>query len=106
MSDESRIYSIIPEEGETRMCLDPWAKCFVRANGDVHLCCYNTNVGNLRDGSLDDVLNNDRAKAFRAGLLNGKPLPRCQTCGDKAVCSPEELKEKVQEWYDNGTYFI
>jgi radical SAM protein with 4Fe4S-binding SPASM domain len=104
--DGSRIYSIIPEEGKTRMCLDPWAKFFVRANGDVHLCCYGTNVGNLSKGTLDEVLNNEYAKEYRAGLLEGKPLPKCQSCGDKAVCTPEELKEKVQEWYDDGVYFI
>jgi len=106
MVDESKIYSIAPEEGKTRMCLDPWAKAFIRANGDVHLCCYNTNVGNLKDKTLDEVLNSDEAKAYRKGLLTGKPLSQCKICGDKSVCTTAELEQTVQEWYNYGTYAV
>ncbi len=103
MSNPTRIYTITPKDGETRMCLDPWAKVFIRANGDVHLCCYNTNVGNLSEGTLDEVLNNETAQAYRQGLLTGNLKPACQCCGDKQACTTIDLMKKVQEWLDKGT---
>jgi radical SAM protein with 4Fe4S-binding SPASM domain len=100
-----KVYSISPKEGETRLCLDPWGKVFIRVNGDVHLCCYNTKVGNLQDGPLDEVLNNKKAKSYREGLLTGKLQPQCGQCGDKKVCSIDELKSLVEEYYQTGRYF-
>ena len=71
---------IAPLEGQTRICLDPWAKVFVRASGQVCLCCNAGPIGSLNDNSLDDILNNDKAVGewvliFRVSCLdNDKPL--------------------------------
>lgn len=96
-----RIYSLEPQEGQTRLCIDPWAKAFIRASGEVHLCCYHTPVGSVNNKSLDEVLNSEEAKAYRLGLLTGDLKPACQLCGDKKLVSPEELKRVVEEWYKN-----
>jgi len=96
-----RIYSQKPQEGQTRLCIDPWAKAFIRASGEVHLCCYPTPVGSINDKSLDEVLNNAEAKSYRLGLLTGNLKPTCQLCGDKQLVSPEELKRVIEEWYKN-----
>ena len=101
----TKVYAISPQEGQTRLCLDPWGKAFVRVNGDVHLCCYGTNVGNLRDGTLEEILNNERAMAYRKDLLTGNLKAPCKGCGNKKVCSIIELKELVADYYENGTYF-
>jgi radical SAM protein with 4Fe4S-binding SPASM domain len=106
MSDTPLAYSAPLKEGETRLCIDPWAKILISANGDVNLCCYNTKVGNLRDGSLDDIINGEKSKQYRIALLSGDPLPLCAICGDKPVCSTDQLRQRVDEWYDDGKYFI
>ena len=96
-----RIYSIEPQEGQTRLCVDPWAKVFIRASGEVHLCCYYTPVGSIIDKPLDEVLNGEEAKSYRLGLLTGDLKPMCKLCGDKKIVSTEELKHAVEEWYQN-----
>lgn len=101
----TKVYSIDAQAGQTRMCLDPWGKAFIRVNGDVHLCCYGTNVGNLKDGSLDELMNNDKAVTYRRDLLTGELKSPCSGCGDKRVCSIGELREAVKKYYEDGTYF-
>lgn len=96
------LYALSVVPGQTRMCLDPWAKAFVRIGGDVHLCCYYTPVGNLATGTLSEILDSDEAKAYRQGLLTGELKPACQCCGDKRICTTQELEEKVREWYATG----
>ncbi len=102
----SQIYSLKPQNGQTRLCIEPWAKAFIRANGDVHLCCYHTPVGSINDKPLCEVLNSEEAKSYRLGLLTGDLKPACQACGDKKLVSQEELKQAVEEWYKIRKMYI
>jgi len=106
MSDTPKIYNLSLQPGESRLCIDPWAKVVISANGDVNLCCYTTKVGNLRDGSLEEIINGELAKQYREGLLTGNPMPLCRSCGDKPACSISQLKQKVDDWFEQGSYFI
>jgi radical SAM protein with 4Fe4S-binding SPASM domain len=101
MNIYTKFYGIVPPKGQTRLCIDPWTKAFIKANGDVYLCCYKTYAGNLRDGTLDEILNSKEAQQYREGLLTGKPLTPCQGCGDKKVCSVSELQNAVLDWYED-----
>lgn len=70
-----------PAQGETRRCFDAWDMAFLRADGEVHLCCYaDTPVGNCNDRPLKDVLSSPAAKQIRAGLLTGDMIQACATC--------------------------
>ena len=98
----TQIFSGAPAEGQTRMCLDAWAKSYIQVDGGVRLCCYKTYVGSLRSNTLDEVLNGPQAVAYRRGLLTGELLPMCKICGDKKIVNTEELKYAVEEWYRTG----
>lgn len=95
-------YSGTLGEGQTRHCLDAWVKAYIQVDGGVRLCCYETLVGTIETESLDEVLNNDVAKAYRRGLLTGDLMPMCRICGDKQIVSIEKLKVSVEEWFKNG----
>lgn len=88
----------------TRLCLDPWGKALIKANGDVWLCCNGALVGNVENQELSDVLNSQQAQDYRKGLLEGKPLPACKHCVDRRACSTEELTTMVKEYYANGNF--
>jgi len=96
------VFTAKPENGQTRMCLDPWAKVFVRANNKVCLCCNAPPVGSLDEEELDDILNNQNTMQYRFGLLNGTPEQACQLCPDREITTTEELKIKVREYLKNG----
>ncbi|MCP4642360.1 MAG: radical SAM protein [bacterium] len=53
-------------------------------DGEVVLCCadyYRSVVlGNIRDNTLADVWNSERAVGIRRGFLRGKPNPLCAHC--------------------------
>jgi len=96
--------SILPLEGQTRLCLDPWAKAFIRADGQVCLCCYSPAVGTIGDQTLHEILNSEQATAYRRGLLSGLLLQPCIHCPEKPVTEIAELVKLVQHYQDTGEY--
>ena len=97
MSNHKR-NAVKPPPGKTRICLDPWNKVFVRADGQVCMCCNAKPVGDLNKDSLDDILNGEKAKEYRAGLLTGNLLPDCATCPDRPMGEIVQLRTMVKNW--------
>ena len=59
-------------------------------NGDVTLCCLDHDgelkIGNVRDASIEALINGDAAKELRASMIGERPLPPlCQKCQAKPV---------------------
>lgn len=101
-----KIYSQSPKHGETRLCLDPWTKAFIRADQQVHLCCYHTPIGSIKDNTLIEILNNNISKSYRIGLLTGDLKETCKHCGDRKLVSIDELKSSVEKWYQDQVMII
>ncbi len=71
-------------------CTHPFTDVGILWNGDVTLCCMDHDgelkVGNIRESSIEDVIQNKSAKKLRASMLGQQPLPPvCQTCQAKPV---------------------
>jgi len=63
-------------------CNAPWVSAVVSAEGDVRPCFFHPAFGNIRDHSLEQVVNSPQALRFREGLdMANNPI--CQRC----VCS-------------------
>lgn len=63
-------------------CNAPWVSAVLEADGTVRPCFFHRPMGNLRNGSLDDILNSAPAQEFRRHLdVPNDPI--CQRC----VCS-------------------
>ena len=103
-NDQTQYFYVAPKEGQTRKCLDPWGKCFIKNNGDVWLCCNSTMVGNIMADRLENILNNQSTRAYRQGLLTGNLQPVCTKCLDKPICSTEELLTHVIEFNHAGKF--
>ncbi|HTS25674.1 MAG TPA: radical SAM protein [Bryobacteraceae bacterium] len=63
-------------------CNAPWVSAVLEANGDVRPCFFHSPIGNTANTTLEEVLNGERAAAFRK-QLNVAENPTCQRC----VCS-------------------
>ena len=71
-------------------CPHPFTDVGVLWNGDVTLCCLDhdgqLNVGNIRDSSIETVIQSEAAQKLRASMLGEQPLPPvCQNCQAKPV---------------------
>jgi len=76
--------------GQTSYCPHPFTDVGVLWNGDVTLCCLDHDgelkVGNVRDSSMENVIQSDAAQKLRASMLGDYPLPSiCQTCQERPV---------------------
>ncbi len=64
------------------VCNAPWRSAVIEADGSVRPCFFHPAIGNLRDATLDVVLNSEKAREFRGGLdIASNPI--CRHC----VCS-------------------
>ena len=86
--------------GQTTYCPKPFTDVGVLWNGDVTLCDLDhdgkLSVGNIKDSSIEEIIQNDAAKELRASMLGRCSLPSiCQTCQLKPIktqCSKRNVK--------------
>lgn len=84
-----------PSRPSTRRCLDPWTMVYIRATGEVAPCCWSRPIGDLREESLDRILESSPARALRRELLSGELGPDCAACPAREHTSPAELRDSV-----------
>ena len=64
------------------MCNAPWVSAVIEVDGTVRPCFFHQKIGNLDGKTLDQVINSEEARRFRASL-DVETSPICQRC----VCS-------------------
>jgi MoaA/NifB/PqqE/SkfB family radical SAM enzyme len=76
-----RYYAALNGLGEfpTTVCNAPWVSSVVEADGTVRPCFFHASLGNIRDHTLEDILNAPNAVEFRR-TLDVKANPICKTC--------------------------
>lgn len=98
----SPIFSEVPP-GQTRDCTDPWNLTYVRADGSVRLCCWSREVGNLHEQSMDEIVQGEKARKMRGGLLTGDLDEDCVRCPARGVLTIAKLTHKVEEVLNGST---
>ena len=99
-------FTEIPSDNETRMCLDPWSKVFIKIDGSVALCCNAPPIGSLKDQTLQQILDNDEAKKYRKGLLIADLPYHCKVCPDRCTTTPQKLEETLMKYLEGNTDLI
>ena len=68
--------------GESPICNAPWVSAVIETDGTVRPCFFHAAIGNLREGSLESIVNGEAGRAFRKNLdIANNAI--CQRC----VCS-------------------
>lgn len=62
-----------------KKCNAPWVSTVIEADGTVRHCFFHKAIGNIKDNSLNEILNSTQAVAFRKGLDMDKD-PTCIKC--------------------------
>jgi Fe-coproporphyrin III synthase len=69
-------------KGESPVCNAPWVSAVVETDGTVRPCFFHRPIGNLREQSLENIINSKSAQDFRAEL----DIPNNPIC-NRCVCS-------------------
>lgn len=99
-------FTHIPEDDETRMCLDPWSKVFIKINGDVAMCCNAPPIGSLKNHTLEEILNSSEAKEYRRGLLTANLPYSCSVCPDRCTTNTQILEIVVKQYLDGNSKLL
>jgi len=60
-------------------CNAPWVSAVVESDGTVRPCFFHDPIGNIAEGSLAEIVNSPKARAFR-GALDMRRDPICRSC--------------------------
>jgi len=64
-------------------CILPWIHLYSNPDGTVLPCCvgdWQQSMGNVQDGKLETVFNNESFKTMRRNMLAGKKCSQCTAC--------------------------
>lgn len=62
-------------------CKMPFSQIFLGTNGTVKTCCSaETEIGNLNNNTIEEIINGDLAKDVRRTILNNQWHPQCEQC--------------------------
>jgi radical SAM protein with 4Fe4S-binding SPASM domain len=63
-------------------CSEPNETMYIQSNGDIHPCCYSTNIyGNIFNEKFDNIWYNKKYKLLRSTMNTAECLPDCRICG-------------------------
>jgi MoaA/NifB/PqqE/SkfB family radical SAM enzyme len=65
-----------------KKCNAPWVSTVIEADGNVKPCFFHETIGNIKESSLENILNSEKAIGFRK-MLNMRTNATCIKC----VCS-------------------
>lgn len=90
----------LQEEEEAKFCSLPFTQLGILWNGDVTMCCLDYDgdlvVGNIKDSSIETMLNSEAANRVRASMFGRSPLADvCRKCQAKAVQRDEPETPKA-----------
>ncbi len=88
-------------------CRQPWEEPFVSADGKVFACCVgifaNAPVGDLRLGSLREIVNGEKYRAVRSSILEGAPILPCAECLLASPATFAEFKAEIMQWQGDNS---
>jgi MoaA/NifB/PqqE/SkfB family radical SAM enzyme len=60
-------------------CNAPWVSAVIESDGTVRPCFFHDPIGTIAEGSLSEIVNSPKARAFR-GALDMRRDPICRSC--------------------------
>lgn len=88
-------------------CSAAWMHLHVLNDGGTYPCCMTpmekeNSLGNVNDNSLFEIMNSEKAKSMRKGMLKGDPLPpSCTRCVSKENSGMNSMRTGMNDhWYD------
>jgi len=83
------------KEGLTRICLQPWTRVTIAADGAVFPCCLTEQPNLGYFNNYMDITNSLALRDFRKNLLIGNVPPACRICTNAPVGTREQLLNHV-----------
>jgi|GEM_PF-2984748 len=93
-------YNLIPKQGQTRECYDPWTFMQILSNTGIRPCCFTElEIGSVKaeKGGIEGALNSDVAINLRKGLLTGNLDQWCAVCSYKPMIDVASFQNKIRK---------
>jgi MoaA/NifB/PqqE/SkfB family radical SAM enzyme len=97
--EEVKNHPVFKQYGES-FCCAPWNTVWTSSDGNVKFCCASSQVlGNIKNESVINIMNNDIAKGIRKEFLDKQKPKSCESCweterGGPAIGNPRWLSNQ------------
>lgn len=78
--EEIKRFFADPEYSVVNKCFAPWYSLRIDPYGTVYPCSISTQMGNIRENKISEIINNNEYVKFRCNLKENKLLPFCKKC--------------------------
>ena len=87
-------------------CSKPFGSIFLGADGEIKTCCSaNEPLGKLSENTIEEILDSDRAKTVRAGIISGVwDIDNCSTCINLESKGGTTERQGTNNDYEYGIY--
>lgn len=85
-------------------CILPWVHQYIGTHGDIKPCCIyapDSDLGNLKSSTLEEVYNNENTKKLRLDMLNNVVRPECKECNLKENVLQDTYRSLRNKHYFN-----
>ena len=74
----------VEEKYGDSFCCAPWNTVWTGSNGDIKFCCASVDIlGNVRDNSIEEIYNSNKAKELRVQFLRKEKPEGCSSCWEQ-----------------------
>jgi len=85
------------------VCIAPWIHLHTWPNNNVYPCCLTAmedSVGSLNENTLEEVWNNDKMKALRFDMIQGRRPETCARCFEQEDHGQSSLRNHLNRTFE------
>lgn len=85
-------------------CILPWIHIYANADGSVLPCCigdHHMHMGNVRDNTIEEILNGSKYKEMRSKMLRGERCKECSACYRNEDVGNTSFRQSMNQQFKN-----
>ena len=87
-------------------CAEPWKQIFIGPDSKVKTCCAGrTNLGDLKEKNIDDILNGSALREIKESILKGEWHENCGLCKDLENRGVNSQRKRTEDEVANINFY-
>jgi len=91
---------------QNNFCAEPWKQIFIGPDSKVKTCCAGrTNLGDLKEQNIEEILKNSPLKEIKESILNGEWHQNCGLCKELEEKGVNSQRKRTEHEFKNIEFY-